>query len=64
MTVKQSILAALEQNRGTALSGQALAEQLGVSRNAVWKAIHAGDGGDDTEAAAMPHFDEQEGAGA
>ena len=40
MNVKQSILAALEQNRGTALSGQALAQQLGVSRNAVWKAIH------------------------
>ena len=28
----------------------------------VWKAIHAGDGGDPTEGAAMPHFDEQEGA--
>ena len=40
MNVKQSILSALEQNRGTALSGQALAEQLGVTRNAVWKAIH------------------------
>ena len=38
--------------------------QMPCTPERVWKAIHAGDGGDDTEAAAMPHFDEQEGAGA
>ena len=30
----------------------------------VWRAINASGSGGDTEAAAMPHFDEQEGAGA
>ena len=39
MTTKQRILAQLEQNRGTPLSGGALAEALGVSRTAVWKAV-------------------------
>lgn len=41
MNLKHSILAELETNRGAALSGQALAERFGVSRNAVWKAINA-----------------------
>ena len=39
MQVKDRVLAALEASRGTYLSGQALAQQLQVSRNAVWKAI-------------------------
>ena len=37
MQVKDRVLAALEASRGTYLSGQALAQQLQVSRNAVWK---------------------------
>lgn len=41
MTLKKDILALLEENRGTDLSGQTLAEHFGVSRNAVWKAISA-----------------------
>jgi len=41
MSLKNSILTALELNRETALSGQALAQKLGVSRNAVWKAVNA-----------------------
>ena len=39
MTVKDRVLEALEANRGGWFSGQALAEALGVSRSAVWKAI-------------------------
>ncbi|MGM9637757.1 MAG: biotin--[acetyl-CoA-carboxylase] ligase [Eubacteriales bacterium] len=41
MALKNDILALLEENRGADLSGQALAEHFGVSRNAVWKAISA-----------------------
>lgn len=41
MNVKDYVLQALEQARGALLSGEALAEQLGVSRAAVWKAIRA-----------------------
>ena len=40
MTLKQNILAALEADRDQAISGQALAEKLGVSRNAIWKAVN------------------------
>lgn len=40
MTLKQNILAALEADREQAISGQALAEKLGVSRNAIWKAVN------------------------
>ena len=40
-TVKDAVLQALEQARGTRLSGGRLAEQLGVSRAAVHKAIAA-----------------------
>lgn len=36
---KAEVLAALESARGHYRSGQALARQLGVSRNAVWKAV-------------------------
>ena len=40
MTLKDHILTALEASREIALSGQALAQRFGVSRNAVWKAIN------------------------
>ncbi|MGN0073623.1 MAG: biotin--[acetyl-CoA-carboxylase] ligase [Coriobacteriales bacterium] len=39
MGLKDDVLACLEQGKGAFLSGEALAQQLGVSRNAVWKAI-------------------------
>ncbi|MGI6220275.1 MAG: biotin--[acetyl-CoA-carboxylase] ligase [Coriobacteriales bacterium] len=39
MSTKNDILAFFERNRGVEVSGQELAEQLGVSRNSVWKAI-------------------------
>ena len=41
MALKNSLLGELETHREEALSGQALAERFGVSRNAVWKAINA-----------------------
>lgn len=41
MAIKNEILSLLEQNRGVDLSGQRIAEWLGVSRNAVWKAVRA-----------------------
>lgn len=41
MTVKDALLDILEQNRGAELSGGKLAKELGVSRNAVWKAVNA-----------------------
>lgn len=41
MSLKQDLLAALESHRGADLSGQLLAEKLGVSRSAVWKAVNA-----------------------
>lgn len=41
MGVKDDVLTCLEQGKGAFLSGEALAQQLGVSRNAVWKAIKA-----------------------
>lgn len=39
MSVKSEVLKQLEQNRGESVSGGALSMSLGVSRNAVWKAI-------------------------
>lgn len=39
MAIKKEIAAILEQCRGTAVSGQELADRLGVSRAAVWKAV-------------------------
>lgn len=39
MTTKERVLAALEANRGNAVSGEALAESLQVSRTSVWKAV-------------------------
>lgn len=39
MNVKESVLRVLEENRGKSVSGAELAKELGVSRNAVWKAV-------------------------
>lgn len=39
--LKEKLLAELERNRDILLSGQDLADRFGVSRNAIWKAIHA-----------------------
>ncbi len=39
MSVRSEVLSVLEAGRGTYFSGQELAEQLSVSRSAVWKAI-------------------------
>lgn len=41
MQLRDALLYALESHRGEDLSGQALAAWLGVSRNAVWKAIES-----------------------
>ena len=41
MSVKNDIRLELEAHRGEDISGQYLAEKLGVSRNAVWKAINS-----------------------
>ena len=41
MSLKSNLLAELEAHRDTPLSGQALAERFGVSRNAIWKAMNA-----------------------
>ena len=40
MTVRETLLEIFENNRGVSFSGEELSERLGVSRNAVWKAIH------------------------
>lgn len=40
MSVKTEILNILEKYKGESISGQELAEKLGVSRTAVWKAIN------------------------
>lgn len=40
MPLKSDILKELETNRGIAVSGESIAKKLGVSRNAVWKAIN------------------------
>ena len=39
MTVKDRVLTVLEARRGEWFSGEALAQEIGVSRSAVWKAI-------------------------
>jgi len=41
MNVKEALIKTLAENNGEYISGAALAEQLGVSRNAVWKAVKA-----------------------
>ena len=40
-TSKDKVLAWLEQHKGQFVSGAKLAEELGVSRNSVWKAVRA-----------------------
>lgn len=40
MTLKSSVLQLLENNRNISLSGEQLAQQLSVSRSAIWKAIN------------------------
>ena len=40
-TSRDKVLAWLEQHKGQFVSGEKLAELLGVSRNSVWKAVHA-----------------------
>ena len=39
MELKEEVLQRLESARGEYISGEQLAEQLGVSRNAVWKCV-------------------------
>ena len=39
MSVKEQVLTILEEEKGCYLSGEDMATQLGVSRNAIWKAI-------------------------
>lgn len=39
MKVKDRVLSVLEENRGAYISGEAVAKELSVSRNAVWKAV-------------------------
>lgn len=39
MAIKNEVAALLEQSRGNSVSGQELADRLGVSRAAVWKAV-------------------------
>ncbi|MEG1479124.1 MAG: biotin--[acetyl-CoA-carboxylase] ligase [Clostridiales bacterium] len=41
MSVKNEILSILEKNQNTAISGQDMANQLGVTRAAVWKGINS-----------------------
>ena len=41
MSVKDEVLKELENNKGAYISGGQLADNLGVSRNSVWKAIKA-----------------------
>ena len=39
MTTKEHVLSLLESKRGQSISGASIAEQLNISRNAIWKAI-------------------------
>lgn len=39
MTSRESILKLLEENKGSFLSGEEMAQAQGISRNAVWKAV-------------------------
>ena len=38
--LKNEVLYALEQKKGDVMTGGELAERFGVSRTAIWKAIH------------------------
>jgi BirA family biotin operon repressor/biotin-[acetyl-CoA-carboxylase] ligase len=39
MTTKEKVIEALEKEKGSYISGEALAKSCGVSRNAIWKSI-------------------------
>ena len=39
MRLKETVLTLLMEQRGSYLSGESIANSLGVSRNAVWKAV-------------------------
>ena len=39
MSTKLTLLELLTENTGTYISGQEIADQLGISRNSVWKAV-------------------------
>jgi BirA family biotin operon repressor/biotin-[acetyl-CoA-carboxylase] ligase len=39
LNIKEKVLTALEASKGTPISGEALAQSIGVSRTAVWKAV-------------------------
>lgn len=41
MTTKETLLRLLEEQKGGWLSGEELAQRLGVSRTSIWKAVHA-----------------------
>ncbi len=41
MTSKDSVLALLQNNKGSYISGQEIARTLNISRNSVWKAVEA-----------------------
>lgn len=41
LTTKETVLAFLEESKGRPVSGSTIAAALGISRAAVWKAIHA-----------------------
>lgn len=41
MSTKDKVLAMMERNRDTSLSGESIAEELHISRTAVWKAVKA-----------------------
>ena len=40
MSSKDKVLELLENNKTEYISGEAIASQLGLSRNAIWKAIN------------------------
>ena len=40
MSTKDLIIRALEQEKGEFISGEKLAGDLGLSRNAIWKAVN------------------------
>ena len=40
MNTKERIIQALEEAKGKYVSGESLADDFGLSRNAVWKAIN------------------------
>ena len=41
MTTKQKVFQILTENKGSYVSGEKLAQECGVSRAAIWKAVKA-----------------------